>query len=81
MRTLGEPVGVIANRLLSRISFGVYQSYYTVLFPTHTASDISWIGSVQLALFFSLAVVAGPLFDKGYFQWLIRVGSAIYLTS
>lgn len=49
-------------------AFGVYQSYYKLyVFPSHPASDISWIGSIQLAFFFSLALVAGPLFDKvGY---------------
>ncbi|ORY54997.1 major facilitator superfamily domain-containing protein [Leucosporidium creatinivorum] len=63
-------------------AFGVYQSYYKLYtFPSHPDSDISWIGSIQLAFFFSLAVVAGPCFDRGYFQWLIRIGSAIYITS
>jgi hypothetical protein len=39
-------------------------SYKLYVFNSHPASDISWIGSIQLAFFFSLAVVAGPLFDK-----------------
>ncbi|KAG0663119.1 hypothetical protein C6P46_002962, partial [Rhodotorula mucilaginosa] len=47
-------------------AFGVFQVYYV---------QISWIGSCQLCLFFLLALVAGPLFDKGHFRYLIGAGS------
>ncbi|GAA5887414.1 hypothetical protein JCM5296_007132 [Sporobolomyces johnsonii] len=63
-------------------AFGVYQAYYKMeIYATYSASAISWIGSVQLGLFFLMALVAGPLFDKGKFRFLIGFGSAIYITS
>jgi hypothetical protein len=39
------------------------------------------VDSVQLCLFFLMALVAGPLFDKGHFYLLIRLGSAMWITS
>ncbi|GAA5830638.1 hypothetical protein JCM11251_002545 [Rhodosporidiobolus azoricus] len=63
-------------------AFGVFQSYYKlVVFPEKSAGDISWIGSVQLCLFFLMALVAGPLFDKGHFRLLVAVGSALWIMS
>lgn len=47
----------------------------------HSESAISWIGSVQLCLFFVMALVAGPLFDKGRFRFLIGLGSAMWIVS
>ncbi|GAA5931316.1 hypothetical protein JCM10213_000274 [Rhodosporidiobolus nylandii] len=63
-------------------AFGVYQSYYKqARFPEKSASDISWIGSVQLCLFFLMALVAGPMFDKGRFRLLIALGSVLWIVS
>ncbi|GAA5874957.1 hypothetical protein JCM8547_002136 [Rhodosporidiobolus lusitaniae] len=64
-------------------SWGVFQAYYQlyVYGLTETASTISWVGSCQLALFFIMALVAGPLFDKGQFRLLIATGSALWITS
>ncbi|KAJ3521277.1 hypothetical protein NM688_g9036 [Phlebia brevispora] len=63
-------------------SFGVYQAYYTtVSLNEHPASDISWIGSFQVFLLFALGLPAGQLFDRGYFHWLLGIGSLIYLFS
>ncbi|GAA5830646.1 hypothetical protein JCM11251_002548 [Rhodosporidiobolus azoricus] len=63
-------------------AFGVFQSYYKLaVFPEKTAEDISWIGSIQLCLFFLMSLVAGPLFDKGRFRALVAVGSAMWITS
>ncbi|GAA5835393.1 hypothetical protein JCM5353_001764 [Sporobolomyces roseus] len=63
-------------------AFGVYQAYYKqTIFRSYSNSSISWIGSVQLCLFFLLALVAGPLFDKGHFRILIAVGSACQIAS
>lgn len=62
--------------------FGVYQSYYQLnQLSNETESNISWIGSIQLWLQFSMGAVAGPLFDKGYFRHLLLVGSIIYAFS
>lgn len=50
-------------------------------YTSHTESQISWIGSCQLCLFFLLALVAGPLFDKGHFRYLIGAGSVLWTLS
>ncbi|GAA5924286.1 MCT family MFS transporter [Sporobolomyces koalae] len=63
-------------------AFGVYQAYYSqTIYRTYSDSAISWIGSVQLCLFFLLALVAGPLFDKGKFRYLIAIGSIVQIAS
>ncbi|KAI0060889.1 MFS general substrate transporter [Artomyces pyxidatus] len=63
-------------------SFGVYQDYYTrVSLHEHSASQVSWIGSFQLFLLFSLGLPTGRLYDEGYFRSLIAGGSFIYLFS
>ncbi|PNS17208.1 hypothetical protein CAC42_7262 [Sphaceloma murrayae] len=55
-------------------SFGVYQAYYQL--PTSSpslsaqgksASQISWIGTIQASFTLIFGVLSGPLFDKGYF--------------
>ena len=57
-------------------SFGVFQTYYeTGLLSSSSASDISWIGSIQGFLLLVMGVVTGPLFDKGYFYAEIWTGS------
>jgi len=56
-------------------SFGVFQAYYEeYTLPNSSPSDISWIGSTQAALLLLVGVIAGPLFDAGHFQTLLRVG-------
>ncbi|WWC61892.1 uncharacterized protein I303_104477 [Kwoniella dejecticola CBS 10117] len=60
-------------------SFGVFQSYYIVEYPEVTASDISWIGSVQLFFQFAFGAVTGPLYDKGYFYYMMYSGTALYV--
>lgn len=46
-------------------SWGVYQAYYSqTIYRAYSDSTIAWIGSVQLCLFFVLALVAGSLFDS-----------------
>ncbi|GAA5960331.1 hypothetical protein JCM3765_007476 [Sporobolomyces pararoseus] len=63
-------------------SWGVYQAYYSqTIYRSRTDSEIAWVGSLQLCLFFLLALVAGPLFDKGRFRYLLAAGSAIQTTS
>lgn len=61
-------------------SFGVFQSYYSLERYTYeTSSSISWIGSVQTFLQFTVAGVAGPLFDKGYFYHLGAAGTTLFI--
>ncbi|KAK5064722.1 hypothetical protein LTR84_000556 [Exophiala bonariae] len=57
-------------------TFGVYQTYYqTSLLHNHNASEISWIGTFQAFLLVSFSLVAGPIFDRGYFRILLAVGT------
>ncbi len=63
------------NRGLANM-FGVYQTYYQSNILSHqTASQISWVGSLQGALLFFGSVVAGPFFDLGYLRTLLMMGT------
>jgi len=57
-------------------SFGVYQTYYEKeLLSASSAIQISWIGSIQAFLLMVVGVSTGPLFDRGYLNSLLLVGS------
>jgi MFS family permease len=59
-------------------TFGVFQTYYEMtLLKSKNASDISWIGTFQAFLLVALALVLGPLFDRGYFRPMIVCGSIL----
>lgn len=61
-------------------SFGTYESYYEESVLRNSGSfQISTIGSVQSFLMVFLGFVAGPIFDKGYFSYLLRLGSIMIL--
>ena len=82
MRThlIVQPLKLSNHHLYSRgivNSFGVYQTYYEndLLSATSTSSQISWIGSIQAFFLVVIGVVTGPIFDKGYLQPLLWVGS------
>ena len=69
----GEYAG-LPNR--SNILPGVFQTYYErTLLPNESASNISWIGSIQASLLILLCTVTGALYDHGYFRALIITGS------
>jgi MFS family permease len=54
----------------------VFQTYYqTSILKSHSASEISWIGTFQAFLLVAFSIVAGPIFDRGYFRPLIIVGT------
>lgn len=56
-------------------TYGVFQTYYeTTLLVTSSSSSISWIGSLQACLLMLVGVFAGPFYDAGYFQHLLRGG-------
>ncbi|KAJ7764585.1 MFS general substrate transporter [Mycena maculata] len=64
------------------LSFGVLEDHYTRIFLNQSsASTVSWIGSMQLFLDFSIGLPAGKLFDDGHFRLLMISGTAIYLFS
>ncbi|UKZ77003.1 hypothetical protein TrVFT333_004719 [Trichoderma virens FT-333] len=59
-------------------SFGVYQAYYeSDLLSSRSPSEISWIGTFQGFLLVCFGIVGGPLFDYGYFHYLMVVGSLL----
>ncbi|KAG2023724.1 monocarboxylate permease [Coprinopsis cinerea AmutBmut pab1-1] len=59
-------------------SYGIYQDYYTrVYIKQSSPSTVSWIGSVNTFLVISFGLVAGRLYDRGYFYHLILGGSLL----
>ncbi|KAJ7511388.1 MFS general substrate transporter [Mycena galericulata] len=49
------------------LAFGVFQDFYlTDFLKSYTASDISWIGSVQIFLELGCGALVGKLYDSGY---------------
>ncbi|KAF4612666.1 hypothetical protein D9613_011882 [Agrocybe pediades] len=64
------------------LSFGVFQDFYTRSFlPSFSASNITWIGSVQLFLGLSLGFVGGKLSDAGHGRKTMLAGSALFTFS
>jgi hypothetical protein len=59
-------------------SFGAFQPYYESILP-ESASTISWIGSVQACLMFSLGILSGRALDRGWFRPTVAIGIAIQL--
>lgn len=56
-------------------TYGVFQTYYeTTLLTNSSSSSISWIGSLQGCLLMLVGVIAGPLYDAGYFRHLLIGG-------
>ncbi|PQE10385.1 major facilitator superfamily transporter protein [Rutstroemia sp. NJR-2017a WRK4] len=59
-------------------AFGVFQTFYQLdLLNSHSASNISWIGSTQAFLMFLTSVAAGPIFDAGHLNFLQWTGSIL----
>ncbi|KAK5235599.1 hypothetical protein LTR47_003072 [Exophiala xenobiotica] len=59
-------------------TFGVFQTYYENNPLWHeTASNISWIGSIQAFLLLLIGVITGPAYDAGYFRALITTGAVL----
>lgn len=59
-------------------SFGVFQTYYELNADWHRdASEIAWIGSIQAFLSLMIGVFTGPLYDAGYFRYLIWTGAIL----
>ncbi|KAK1762769.1 MFS general substrate transporter [Phialemonium atrogriseum] len=56
-------------------SFGIFQTYYTTAL-SHSPSDISWIGSIQVFLLFFVGTATGRATDAGYFRQVFFLGSA-----
>lgn len=46
-------------------AFGIFQAYYETHQLSHkSASQISWIGSIQIFFLFAVGIFGGPLFDR-----------------
>jgi MFS family permease len=58
--------------------YGIFQQYYTQALG-ESASNISWVGSVQIFLLFLVGVAAGRLTDAGYFRIVFAVGVFLQL--
>ncbi|KAK7697609.1 hypothetical protein SLS64_013348 [Diaporthe eres] len=59
-------------------SYGTFQAYYeTSLLRDYTAFEISTIGSVQSFLLVFLGFVTGPIYDAGYYRYLLGAGSLL----
>lgn len=54
-------------------SFGIFQAYYVETLNLNP-SAVSWIGSLQVFLVYSLGTISGRLMDKGYFHVTIAAG-------
>ncbi|OQE38915.1 hypothetical protein PENCOP_c007G08469 [Penicillium coprophilum] len=60
------------------LAFGTFQSFYALTYiPSSTSSDIAWIGTIQSWLLIVGGLLSGPLFDLGYNQSMILVGSIL----
>ncbi|KAI9573294.1 MFS general substrate transporter [Boletus coccyginus] len=59
-------------------AFGVFQDYYSQYYLTDVSSSlISWIGSTNSFLILSGGLFFGPLYDRGYFYWLVLGGCSL----
>lgn len=60
-------------------SFGAFQAYYITVFPDRAASEISWIGAVQVWLTFFVGAFSGRLLDAGKFKVTFLTGAILHL--
>ncbi|TPX09851.1 uncharacterized protein E0L32_008873 [Thyridium curvatum] len=61
--------------------FGIYQAWYgDHQLAKYTQSDISWIGSVQIFLNFSVGLIGGPIMDR-YGTVAVIPASVLYAVS
>ncbi|KAG2064683.1 MFS general substrate transporter [Suillus decipiens] len=59
-------------------SFGVYQDFYTRIYLTNQPpATISWIGALNASLIPSCTLISGLLYDRGWFYYLVTVGSLL----
>ncbi|GAB1197156.1 hypothetical protein APSETT444_006447 [Aspergillus pseudonomiae] len=59
-------------------SFGVFQNYYETTLP-QSASDISWIGGVQVFSLLFISTLSGRATDAGFARPMILAGSIFML--
>jgi len=61
-------------------SFGFFQAYYISVLG-HSASDVSWIVSIQIFLLSFIGALSGRAMDAGYYRQTIICGSLLQLIS
>ena len=59
-------------------TYGVFQSYYVQTLG-HPASDISWVGSVQIFLLFFIGTFSGRAMDAGLVHYTLFAGSVLHV--
>ena len=57
------------------VSYGVYQTYYSIALPNESHSKVAWIGSLQGFLLLVGGFLYGPLLDAGYLRSLLIMGT------
>ncbi|KAF8351994.1 major facilitator superfamily domain-containing protein [Amanita rubescens] len=64
-------------------AFGVFNDYYVRIYlgEKYSSSDISWIGSVQIAVSLLMGILSGRAFDTGYFYHIIICGTLLFAFS
>ena len=69
---------VFSNLWGFTFAFGSFQSYFELTYLTsQSASNISWIGTVQVFLLIVGGTISGPFFDRGYFRTMLFVGAGL----
>lgn len=59
-------------------SFSLFESHWMMVLD-RSASDVSWIGSMQLFLLFFIGTLSGRAMDAGFFRTLIYTGCTMQL--
>ncbi|KAI0080541.1 MFS general substrate transporter [Panus rudis PR-1116 ss-1] len=63
-------------------AWGVFQSYYEEsVLPDTSPSTIAWIGSIQYSLIFIPGLIAGRLFDMGWFKLPLAAATAFLIAA
>jgi MFS family permease len=60
------------------LSFGIFQGYYTEVFGI-APSAVSWIGTTQLFLNFTVGMLSGRLMDAGLYPYTLTIGLVLQL--
>ena len=59
-------------------SYGQFQAIYeTDLLQHESASTISWIGSAQFLICYTVCIFTGPIWDTGHLRFLLGVGTIV----
>ncbi|KAI0482108.1 MFS general substrate transporter [Xylariaceae sp. FL0804] len=62
-------------------AFAVFQPYYEAHLVGASPSQVAWIGSLQMALYFLLGVASGRLADAGHTRTLVMTGSVLVVAA